>query len=346
MSEDDYFPDQKEDYYSTGTHYIFNNEMEVNDHINKIINDDLAMYPISDNNIPLNYNQTNINDNIYNNPQKNSVLTLRLQQEPKFQPMETNMQYNPNNNNSAKVFHLSKVNKEQNINKVPFNYRKYFSDDFDPNIWKQFYHETDQFFNYEYDDNNLREVKLISRNRENPDIIETYEGQVNENNEKHGLGKLETSEKTLMGHWRNNQFTGWGREINRNGEIYEGKFVNGNLFGKGMHKNSKEYFIGEFQNKKMFGYGEIFTDEYHYYGQLWNNLPHGNGKIHIYKEGTYEGYFENGEIEGNGVFKWNNGNYYFGEMKRGKMNGKGKLVHRNGFVENGYFKDGYFVKEL
>jgi hypothetical protein len=144
MSEDDYFPDQKEDYYSTGTHDIFNNEMEVNAHINKIINDDLAMYPISDNNIPLNYNQTNINDNIYNNPQKNSVLTLRLQQEPKFQPMETNMQYNPNNN-SAIVFHLSKVNKEQKLNKVPFNYKKYFSNDFDPNFWKNFIQNMNPF---------------------------------------------------------------------------------------------------------------------------------------------------------------------------------------------------------
>ena len=347
MSENDYYSTQAENIYPSEGYgqYIFNNYIEINNIIKQHIEDDLNKnFPDSNNNIPLNYEQNNVNNNIYNYPQNNSVIRLRLQKEPKFQPMQTNFQYNPNNNNSVVVLPLLKVNEEQKLKKVPFNYRKYFSDDFDPNFWKQFYPETEQFFNYEYDDNNLREMKLKSRNRENPNIIETYEGQVNEKNERHGLGKLTTPEKTLMGQWRNNQFTGWGREINRNGEIYEGKFVNGNLSGKGMYTNGKVYYVGEFRNKKMVGYGEIFTEEYHYYGQLWNNIPNGKGKIHIYKEGTYEGDFENGDIDGNGVFKWNNGNYYFGEMKKGKMNGKGKLVHRNGFVENGYFRDGNFIK--
>jgi hypothetical protein len=236
---------------------------------------------------------------------------------------------------------LTKVEK---LNKEPFDYRKYFSTDFDPDFWNKFYPETEPFFNFEYDDDNLREIKLKSRNKENPNIIEIYEGQVNEKNEKHGLGKLTTPEKTLMGHWRNNQFTGWGREINKNGEIYEGKFINGKLYGKGMYSNGNEFYIGDFRNNNMLGYGEIFNDEFHYYGQLWNKVPNGKGKIHIYKEGNYEGDFENGEMDGIGVFKWNNGDYYFGEIKKGKMNGKGELIHKNGFVENGYFRNGYFVK--
>ena len=237
-----------------------------------------------------------------------------------------------------------KVNKVKKLNKVPFDYRKYISNDFDPDFWKQFYSQTEPFFNFEYDEDNLREIKLINKNRENPKIIEIYEGQVNEKNEKHGLGKLTTPEKTLMGHWRNNQFTGWGREINKNGEICEGKFINGKLYGKGMYSNGNEYYVGEFRNNNMIGYGEIFNDEYHYYGQLWNKVPNGKGKIHIYKEGNYEGYFENGEMDGNGVFKWNNGDYYIGEIKKGKMNGKGKLIHNNGFVEDGYFRNGHFIK--
>ena len=335
---DKYFPFEDESVNSTMgyTQYNFDNEIEINNYINQNIQEDLdTLFPNSVNNNPLNFTSTN-NNNIYDYPQNNSVLRLRLQQEPKYQQIKTN---------SVVVLPLSKVNKEQKLNKAPFNYKKYFSNDFDPNFWKQFYPKEEPFFNYEYDDNSLKEIRLKSRNKENPNIIETYEGQANENNEKHGLGKLTTPEKIIMGHWRNNQFTGWGREINKNREIYEGKFVNGMLNGKGMYSNGKEYFVGEFRNKKILGFGEIFTDKYHYYGQLWNKIPNGKGKIHIYNEGTYEGDFEYGEMDGNGLFKWNNGNYYLGEMKKGKMNGKGKLVHRNGFIENGYFRDGYFITE-
>ena len=32
--------------------------------------------------------------------------------------------------------------------------------------------------------------------------------------------------------WRRNNFTGWGKEFRQNGDIYEGKFINGELNGK------------------------------------------------------------------------------------------------------------------
>ena len=172
---------------------------------------------------------------------------------------------------------------------------------------------------------------------------------MNENQQRDGLGKLTNDNETLLGSWKKDQFTGWGRSIdNKTGEIYEGRFVNGKLYGKGIYcnNNGKEFYIGDFRNKKMVGLGEIFSDNFHYYGQVWDKIPHGKGKINIYKKGSYEGDFHYGEIDGSGVFKWNNGNYYTGEMKEGKMNGLGKLKYKNGFIEEGYFRDGQFVKKI
>ena len=96
----------------------------------------------------------------------------------------------------------------------------------------------------------------------------------------------------------------------------------------------------------MIGVGEIFTSEYHYSGQVWNKIPNGKGKMNIYNEGTYEGDFENGLMDGDGIFKWNNGDYFIGEMRKGKMNGLGKLVHKNKWIERGYFRDGHLIKKI
>lgn len=337
MSENDSISSEQCSPNSTNysTFYKFNgtDEDKIDDHIKNLINQDLDnLFPQTVNTNPLNYNIPNT--------QSHSV-SLRLF--PTNQIEKISNTYNniiPNNiNNSTLTLPLKGVNQNQ------YQYKSYLSDDFNPDLWKQFYPENEPFFNYDCG-NSLQEMKIKSRNKENPEIIETYEGQVNENKEKHGLGKLILDNKILMGHWRNDDFTGWGREINNNGDIYEGKFVEGLLYGKGIYSNGKEFYVGDFRNKKIVGFGEIFTDEYHYCGQLWDKMPHGKGRIYIYNEGEYEGDFEYGNMDGEGIFKWNNGNYYIGEMKKGKIHGFGKLVHRNGFIEDGYFKDGNFIKKL
>ena len=300
----------------------------INKFIKDSINKDLDnLYPETINQNPINpYSQSfQLNNPV--NP--NHSVTLRL-----FPTRQQNF-FAPSHGGSKVVLPLFKVK----------NYQYVLSDDFDPEFWKKFYPPDEKFFLYE-DGDNLQEAKLKTRNNENPNIIETYEGQVNEKGERQGLGKLTSGNKIRIGHWEKGQFNGWGRDIEENGDIYEGKFVNGKLYGKGIFSNGKDFYLGEFRNKKLLGFGEIFNDEFHYYGQVWNEQPNGKGKINIYKEGTYEGDFENGEIDGYGVFQFNNGNYYVGEMKRGKMHGYGKLVRRNGTIDNGYFRDDNFIKSI
>ena len=48
---------------------------------------------------------------------------------------------------------------------------------------------------------------------------------MNIENQKHGFGKLITKKYTLIGTWRKNKFTGWGRETDNNENYLEAKFI-------------------------------------------------------------------------------------------------------------------------
>jgi hypothetical protein len=213
---------------------------------------------------------------------------------------------------------------------------------FSPDFWRNFYTNDDEsFFEPPENNNNIIQDQMIQNKMKN----ETYFGEINDQREKHGFGKLVTPEMERIGNWRNDEFTGWGREIRKNGEIYEGKFVNGKLNGKGIYKNGSIFYVGNFINYVKDGKGELFTNNNHYVGNFKKNKMHGNGRIEIYKKGVYEGQFNNGEISGYGVFKFNNGDYYEGEIKDGEMNGYGKLTQNNGKILEGYFANGEYKGE-
>ena len=339
-----------QDFSGYNINYGKDTQKQIDDIIKKSINDDLdQMFPDSVNYSENNNSQLNINNN--NNNNNNSqpgIIRLNLTQQNPIQGLsliktvKTESIFNGNYINKINSHNVTLPLKQiMPPSQLKFNFTK----EFDPQFWRHFYPEKEPFFNYDYGDN-LQRMTLKNIIPGNTGVIPLYEGQVNQNNEKHGLGKLTIENKMMIGGWRHNQFTGWGREVDGDkNEIYEGKYVNGKLYGKGIYTNGKEYYVGDFRDKKMIGVGEIFTSEYHYSGQVWNKIPNGKGKMNIYNEGTYEGDFENGLMDGDGIFKWNNGDYFIGEMRKGKMNGKGTLVHKNKWIERGYFRDGHLVKK-
>ena len=110
-----------------------------------------------------------------------------------------------------------------------------------------------------------------------------YEGEVNENKEPHGQGKMNY----------------------KNGHIYEGEFKNGNLDGKGKYsfngvsgartygfngierfydKNIEGFYDGEFIKNQKVGKGEltifnkILNYQITYIGFFKNNYKHGVGE--------------------------------------------------------------------
>ena len=175
-----------------------------------------------------------------------------------------------------------------------------------------------------------------------PEKVQVYEGDININNERHGFGRLTTTKSVFLGEWRNDEFTGWGRETRRSGKVLEGKYIKGVVEGKGILKNSKgNTYIGDFSNSKRHGKGILETHTIHYEGEFKNDKLSGKGKIIFKKEGhVYEGEFENNEINGFGTFKWKNGDSYTGQMMNGKMHGRGKYIYNNGQVFEGNYVNG------
>lgn len=207
---------------------------------------------------------------------------------------------------------------------------------FDENGWKRYYPSEDQFFLYPKGEVYNNQIRIKNKN----DIknIEIYEGEINYKNMKHGNGILTTSKYIMKGTWRNDQFTGWGIKCLRNGDIYEGKFINGELNGKGIFKNGKNIYEGEFINGEKHGYGDFTTETYHYKGEFKNNKMDGKGEIDFYEDSQrYEGTFSENNITGKGIYKWKNGDIYEGYMKNGKRNGKGIYTQHNGKIYEGEY---------
>ena len=212
-------------------------------------------------------------------------------------------------------------------------------DDFNPETYKKFYPEDDPFFMF--DKGEVADGQIISSPDE-PENLEIYEGEINEDNKKHGQGILTTPEYVRKGTWRNGEFTGWGRESRRNKEVLEGKFINGLLNGKGIFKNSRNnLYTGDFVDSKKEGLGELYTNRIHYIGEFKSDKLDGKGIIEFLKEGhKYEGDFKNNEINGRGVFQWKNGDVYEGDMTDGKMNGVGIYRYADGQIYEGEYLNG------
>ena len=212
-------------------------------------------------------------------------------------------------------------------------------DDFSPETYKKFYPENDPFFIL--DKGEISQGQIIT-SPEDINHLEIYEGEINENNKKHGFGVATTPFYVRKGTWRNGEFTGWGRESRRNRDVLEGKFINGKVNGKGILKNNKgNVYVGDFVNSQREGYGELHTNRIHYIGEFKGDQLYGNGIIEFKKEGhKYEGEFKNNEINGRGIFRWKNGDVYEGEMSNGKMNGYGTYKYSNGQIYDGEYIDG------
>ena len=225
---------------------------------------------------------------------------------------------------------------------------KYLSTDMtEPNTFHKgsynlFYFNSPEFFRIPQAEI-VSKKKLIYNINNNPEKQAFYEGEVNYLNQRHGLGKIKYEDTVQIGMWRNNNFSGWGRIIKRNGQAFEGKFNNGVLNGKGVYKYKDVLYVGNFENGIRQGKGVLFTKNFNYQGQFTQGKIDGYGKIvfiepHM-EECEYEGFFKNNKIEGNGLMKWKNGNMYQGEMKDGKMNGRGRFIPKDGIPSDGIFKD-------
>ena len=221
------------------------------------------------------------------------------------------------------------------------------SDDFSYKNYTKFYPKEDPFFNLE--EAGIIHNHLIIYNENHPDMnkIQIYKGDLNIRGKKHGIGKLITPYYEMKGMWKDGNFSGWGRQSRCNGEVFEGRFENGLLNGKGIFLDiQSNKYVGEFKDMKRWGKGKLNTNKIIYEGDFYDNKIEGKGKIKFIKSGIeYEGTFINDNIEGTGIFKWINGDIYEGEVKDGKMHGNGIYKYKTGKIFKGVFENGQIANK-
>ena len=211
--------------------------------------------------------------------------------------------------------------------------------DFNKNGWEHFYSADDPFFMW--DKGQVIPNRIKVSNPHDLQKLEIYQGDMTPDLKvRHGFGILTTPSYVRIGQWRYGQFTGWGRESRRNGEVLEGRFTNGRVNGKGIFLTLKgNKYVGDFINNRLHGKGKFTTKNIQYSGEFVNNKMEGKGKIIFNNGHQYEGEFRDNEINGHGKFIWQNGDVYEGMMLKGKMNGFGKYT----YASNGQIFEGNFV---
>ena len=129
---------------------------------------------------------------------------------------------------------------------------------------------------------------------------------------------------------------------------YIGEFDGENKHGQGTY-----YWVGlmeisgKFENDELPNYGTVIKyDDYEYKGEMKNRDGRFNGKgvlKSLNPKFTYEGEFENGELEGYGILTQDSG-VYEGNFKKGLKHGKGTIMA--GFLRTGEKKgEKFFVDE-
>jgi hypothetical protein len=170
-----------------------------------------------------------------------------------------------------------------------------------------------------------------------------YEGDLNDGLPC-GEGKM-TYEGAVV--YEGDFYLSKGKFISNDGQVYEGNFVNGKLYGKGKYsyeKFSTEY-EGDFVDGEYHGKGNLKSAGGNVYeGDFANSCFHGKGKYINYL-GVFEGDFVEGNIT-KGKFTGNNGDTYEGNFTYNFMkNGEGKYTFIDGKVEDGYWLGNKYMGE-
>ncbi|XP_076803429.1 radial spoke head 1 homolog [Clavelina lepadiformis] len=137
-----------------------------------------------------------------------------------------------------------------------------------------------------------------------------YEGDRNEEGERHGYGKA-----TLP-----------------NGDTYEGQYDRGKRHGQGTYRfKSNARYIGEYLHNKKHGQGTfIYPDGSRYEGSWVDDQRQGNGKYFYVNSDTYEGEWSKHERHGQGSYIYaDTGSKYVGTWISGKCEGAGEFIHAN-----------------
>lgn len=162
-----------------------------------------------------------------------------------------------------------------------------------------------------------------------------------------GLTVLASGEKH-EGEYLTNQRCGIGLQFWQNGDLYLGQWQNDKMSGHGCYYygNGSGYAV-EFSEGRRHGVGlQIWPDGSVYSGEFFEGWRTGQGKLQLPKGpdgdpiGCYEGEWEDGNLEGKGVYTSPTLGHYEVEFQASCFHGQGKLKLPNGDVYEGSFMQG------
>jgi hypothetical protein len=171
-----------------------------------------------------------------------------------------------------------------------------------------------------------------------------YSGTICVNTGKpHGCGRLEyEGSGSYQGDWNQGSWSGYGRHIKPNGDIYEGHFFENSKHGMGTYgyRDGKRVFEGRYVMGQRVDGQMTYGDGSVYKGQWYDGKRHGRGTYRFKDSSIYKGEFLQDVIHGVGQLVWPDGAKYVGEWNQGHRHGMGKEFTSDGRLRyEGKWKD-------
>jgi hypothetical protein len=133
------------------------------------------------------------------------------------------------------------------------------------------------------------------------------------------------------GEWKDGQVSGRGIKIWKEGDRYEGEFLNGKKTkGMKIYLNG-DCYNGEWKDEVRQGRGTyvwVIGDRYEGEWEMGN--LHGYGSYHWADSRVYTGEWRRHNQEGRGIFRWPDGAAYDGFWSKGKRHGLGTMTWADG----------------
>lgn len=172
-----------------------------------------------------------------------------------------------------------------------------------------------------------------------------YDGEwVDGKKQGHGTNTY-SSGAIYIGEFHNNKRNGKGKYTYTNGDIYDGEWLKGDRTGNGtMNYANGDIYTGKWGRNKYNGYGTYIwanpqdNDPEKYEGYFLNGERDGQGRITYPGGGYYDGNWKQGWRSGYGECLRGNGDKYCGEWLKGDYHGKGTMLYANGDKYEGEWK--------
>lgn len=133
-----------------------------------------------------------------------------------------------------------------------------------------------------------------------------------------------------------------GKIVYNNGDVYEGRVVDGVFSGKVTIHYDYGVYSGEWKDGDKNGTGTMtWSDGDVYEGDFLSGTMHGVGKFTWANGDVYVGEWKGGTMSGKGKLTWGNKcEYYEGEFSNGERHGKGIYRNPNGNLFEETFLNG------